>query len=917
MLFLLHKQNIVVSLLMIQQLLLHLLLCKKKKKLLARHQFTSEHFFQTPNYHNYRYLPPTRATNYYPNIATALQNPIPNAPLSQISNSQAAALRQLTQLLTTAIDNAATRDIDDTTPAQPNAPRLRVEPPKAPDTITYHEATKPKSRRNKQKQKPSDNTSVPQQRTEATTDATAAPTLDPSTPTPEEPSQSPTKRYSRRLRQQQIQQNQPAALNATTDATPAPATPTPMDPRTNDSDMLWDDNDLHWALHGTAINPDTGTVAEYDELSKCSDGEHWINSNAEEFARLAQGLGPGSNMPEGTNTLFFIHPSKIPSGRSATYLRIVCADRPEKAQPRRVRHTLGGDRIDYPGNTSTKTADLTTAKVLINSTISTKGGRFMTADIKDFYLGTPLERYEYVRIALKQIPQIIIDYYKLEEIAVNGYVYAECRRGMYGLPQAGILANKQLQKKLEPHGYRPVPFTPGLWTHDTRNIFFALVVDDFGVKHIEDTDDAKHLITALTTEGYSVSVDWDGKRYCGLTIDWDYTARTATLSMPGYVERALQRFQHPVPSKPEHAPHDWKPPQYGAKIQYAESPDETPYLDVADKKRVQEVLGTLLYYARAIDITMLKAIGTIATQQANPTEATMKALVKLLNYAATHPDAELRYVASDMCLWNDSDASYLSEAKARSTCAGYHFLSDQPKDPDKPPDPNDPEPMHNAPVHVTCNIMREVVSSASEAELGGLFYTAKDAVPIRTCLEELGHPQPPTPLKTDNTTASGIVNDTVKQKKSKALDMRFYWIRDRVEQGQFHVYWRKAGVNKADYFTKHHPAQHHQDMRGIYLHQANHATNHNYYEILDPEVSNELDPDHESTVQFDPMVEILTYDPNRSCEGVLIPGNPESIHDPSKTRTLPVGIASNGILAHAQRHHRSNSRKPRARLILM
>ena len=148
---------------------------------------------------------------------------------------------------------------------------------------------------------------------------------------------------------------------------------------------------MFWALHSTAINPDTQSVAEYDELSKCSDGDLWIQANTEEFGRLAQGLGKDSDMPTGTDTIFFIHPSQMPNGRKATYLRIVCADRPEKPQPRRVRHTIGGDQIDYPGSTSTKTADLPTVKVLFNSVISTPDGRFMTVDLKDFFLGTPLK----------------------------------------------------------------------------------------------------------------------------------------------------------------------------------------------------------------------------------------------------------------------------------------------------------------------------------------------------------------------------------------------------------------------------------------------------------------------------------------------------------------------------------------------
>ena len=157
----------------------------------------------------------------------------------------------------------------------------------------------------------------------------------------------------------------------------------------------------------------------------------------------------------------------------------------------------------------------------------------MTGDLKDFYLGTPLDRYEYIRIPLSFIPQAIIDLYDLTAIAVNGYVWAEVRKGMYGLPQAGILANQLLKRKLEPHGYRPVPITPGLWAHDTKNIHFALVlVDDFGVKYT-NRDDAEHLMHTLSAVGYKVSQDWAGTRYCGLTLAWDQHERHVTVSMSG------------------------------------------------------------------------------------------------------------------------------------------------------------------------------------------------------------------------------------------------------------------------------------------------------------------------------------------------------------------------------------------------
>jgi hypothetical protein len=118
-----------------------------------------------------------------------------------------------------------------------------------------------------------------------------------------------------------------------------------------------------------AINPDTGLPAEYKELRNSSDGAHWIDSCSNEFGRLAQGRQP--TMLTGTDTIFFIHKHDIPKGKTATYLRIVCDDRPQKTETRRVRHTVGGNKIDHPFPVSTKVASLPTVKILLNSVIST------------------------------------------------------------------------------------------------------------------------------------------------------------------------------------------------------------------------------------------------------------------------------------------------------------------------------------------------------------------------------------------------------------------------------------------------------------------------------------------------------------------------------------------------------------------
>jgi hypothetical protein len=145
---------------------------------------------------------------------------------------------------------------------------------------------------------------------------------------------------------------------------------------------------------------------------------------------------------------------------------------------------------------------------------------------------------------------------------------------------------------------------------------------------------------------------------------------------------------------------------------------------------------------------LLVALGSIATQQANCTEKTMKAITHLLNYVATHPERMIRFKRSDMQLKIATDSSYLSETKSRSHDGGYHYLSNLR--PARLILPEDPLPMMNGPVHVHCSIMPMIVSLAAEAETGGAYYNGKDAVPLRIALEEMGHPQPATPIECDN-----------------------------------------------------------------------------------------------------------------------------------------------------------------------
>eukprot|EP00804_Cyclotella_cryptica_P029613 CCRYP_017300-RA/>CCRYP_017300-RA protein AED:0.41 eAED:0.44 QI:0/-1/0/1/-1/1/1/0/306 len=223
--------------------------------------------------------------------------------------------------------------------------------------------------------------------------------------------------------------------------------------------------------------------------------------------------------------------------------------------------------------------------------------------------------------------------------------------------------------------------------------------------------------------------------------------------------------------KPQHQPYPHTPCTYGAKQQYVDNPDLSAPLDKQDTTFIQEVIGVFLYYARAVDCTMLTALSSLATQQAKSTQTTLQRINRFLDYAMTHQDAVITYRASNMILAAHSDASYLSETMARSRAGGHFFLSE-----------NDAVPRNNGAILTLVKIIKSVISSAAEAKLGALYINAREAIPIQHLLKELGHTQPPTPIQIDNSTALGVVSNIIQPKHTKAMDMRFHWLRCRTNQ---------------------------------------------------------------------------------------------------------------------------------------
>jgi hypothetical protein len=217
------------------------------------------------------------------------------------------------------------------------------------------------------------------------------------------------------------------------------------------------------------IHPVTGKEMEYSALMKDPHLQPlWTRGFGNECGRLFQGI---RDIPE-TDTCFFINLTNLPKDKKITYGKIVCDYKPHKKEKERVRLTVGGDRLDYSGDVTTSTVDITTFKILSNSTLSTEHAAMMMMDIKNYYLGIPLPRFEYMKMLLSRFPEEIVQEYNLNALAVDGWVYIEIRKGMYGLKQAGLLVNQLLQTRLAPFGYYPARHTLGLWLHKTRPISF-------------------------------------------------------------------------------------------------------------------------------------------------------------------------------------------------------------------------------------------------------------------------------------------------------------------------------------------------------------------------------------------------------------------------------------------------------------
>jgi hypothetical protein len=514
-------------------------------------------------------------------------------------------------------------------------------------------------------------------------------------------------------------------------------------------------------------------------------------------------FGPGL---DGEACLRIVPWDQLPAGQRPCRYVLVAKDKqlPGGGHKAKVRGVCDGSDLTQDGPVSAETADIDVVKAHWHACLA-RGWLRATADLTAFYVGSPMQKEEWMAVRLDQLPAEVAADASVRSLARGGRLLVRVDKGIYGLPQAGRLARDRLVAHLAKAGYSEAPHVPSLFSHTDGRILFVLTVDDFDIAYERDEDLQKLL--AHLRGLYEVTVDLDGRRYIGVDTSHDPRAGTMRLSMDSYYRDALEKLGVTKKGHPPGTPMPYSAPPYGKTGPQLVTHDFSPLASQEEKKYLQRCVGTLLYPARWVDPLILTALSRLAAHQAAPTRRVMEDLDLLLQYVAWRPFPSQTLRRSGMHLMAAADASFAGEPKARSRAGGVIWLGEA-------------DGTVSAPLACLTSIIPIVVASAAEAEYATLHTVGSRLLWIRTILEALGFSQavsPGTPLLTDNDCARGIANRLTKLRRTKALDVRMHWTRDKVDLGLIQVLRCDGVSNPADFLTKGHPAAHVRRVMGTFV----------------------------------------------------------------------------------------------------
>jgi hypothetical protein len=550
-----------------------------------------------------------------------------------------------------------------------------------------------------------------------------------------------------------------------------------------------DDDDAQYSLwsHIHAVYTETGKLTYHksqllkDEVAR----KKWAGKMDAEMYRLIVTTRTATPVARGD----------IPADKMISYCSLLLEAREGKDW--RVRCVFGGDRQTPRPEWTSRNSDMVTKKIFANAMVSS-GKKLCILDIKDFYIApmNVLESPEYMFLAPKDIsPKMREEYGHLIEES-TGRLYLRIDKSIYGMRQAGFIAQKNLIELLKENGYRESGYD-SIFTSSDGKVIFLTHTDDFAIGYDED-DGVERLKNILTAAKYTLVIDKDAKNFCGFQVKYDREALvpSMTLSVEKILEKALLRFGYSEDDKlkKKSTPYPTAITQdnrnYDPREQKA---DESRGLDPKEVTLLQEMIGVLRYIAMAVYGHLELCIAKIAASMAEPRLAMLDATKRIFQYLS-NPDNRgrcLRYEKSDMQLRAVSDASYGTETRFRSRTGGFIYLGR-----------NDDEDWVNAPIEIMCSVQQNVCTCTVEAEYVALFDIGTRLIYLKELIQGMGYAQRTIEIECDNQGAVGIATLTKNNRKMRHIAMRYHWTREQVIQKIFDIIWRTGKNNKADYATK-------------------------------------------------------------------------------------------------------------------